>query len=96
MISNESWDIRIDSALWKEMRPIPKEIGRRIVAVIENPYFEPYGGDIRKIGGEKNIWARRIGEYRIFYEIDQEARRVNVFHVERRNTQTYRRGKHRK
>ena len=57
--------------------------------VLEDPNFSPYIGDIEKIKGESNLWRRRIGAYRVFYEIKQEERIVHVFWVERRTSKTY-------
>ncbi|PIR44558.1 MAG: hypothetical protein COV10_04280 [Candidatus Vogelbacteria bacterium CG10_big_fil_rev_8_21_14_0_10_51_16] len=93
MNSSKSWDISIDDSVYKEMKRIPIETGKRIIDVIEDRTFDPYAGDIRKVKGEQNVWARRIGDYRIFYTVYQMIRTVNVFHAERRNTQTYRHGK---
>ena len=45
--------------------------------------------DIEKIKGEENVWRRRIGNYRIFYEINPKRRSINIFWVERRTSSTY-------
>jgi len=50
---------------------------------------DPYTGDIQKIGGEENTWRRRIGSYRISYEIYPDLRLVIVFKVKRRTSTTY-------
>lgn len=39
--------------------------------------------------GEENVWRRRVGSYRIFYEIMPEENTIHVFHAERRTTRTY-------
>jgi len=49
----------------------------------------PYRGDIEKMKGEENIWRRRIGAYRIFYEIIPKEKVIYVFRAERRTTKTY-------
>ena len=46
-------------------------------------------GDIEKMKGEINNWRKRIGNYRIFYEIIPKDKTIYVFHVERRASNTY-------
>ncbi len=60
-----------------------------MVGVIELFPLDPYAGDIQKIKGEKDVWRRRVGNYRIFYEIDQNAKTIHIFRVERRGSKTY-------
>lgn len=93
MNSSASWDIRIDQSVFKEIKRIPAEAGKRVLAVIEDETFDPYVGDIRKVKGEENRWARRVGEYRIYYEVYQSTRIVNIVCVERRTTQSYKHGR---
>jgi len=49
----------------------------------------PYSGDFKKILGEENSWRRRIGAYRIFYEIIPQEKTIFVFRIERRTSKTY-------
>jgi mRNA-degrading endonuclease RelE of RelBE toxin-antitoxin system len=49
----------------------------------------PYGGDIAKLGGEEDVWRRRVGAYRVFYEVNQKKRVIYIFRVERRTSKTY-------
>ena len=49
----------------------------------------PFAGDTRKLQGLNNIWRRRVGAYRIFYEIEKTRRLVHIFKVERRGSNTY-------
>jgi len=39
--------------------------------------------------GEENVWRRRVGAYRIFYELISKEKTINVFRVERRTSKTY-------
>jgi len=89
MNSNANWELKIDEGVYKELRKFPKKDAARVIAVIENPRFNPYAGDIEKIKGEENTWRRRIGTYRIFYEVKQIRRLVHIFWIERRTSKTY-------
>lgn len=67
---NEGWKLKIRDKIWKDLARIPKKDSRKIVEVIENEIiFNPYSGDIEKMKGEDNSWRRRVGSYRIFYEV---------------------------
>ncbi len=93
VIDKEPWDVRRNKKFEKIIARFPKHDAERIQEHFSDVDFNPYEGDIRKLQGEENIWSIRLGEYRAFYEIYQEEHMAEVFHVERRNTQTYKRGK---
>ena len=54
-----------------------------------NALIEKLVETFKKMKGEKNVWRKRIGSYRLFYEIIQDENIIHVFHVERRTTTTY-------
>ena len=89
MNSNVDWVLQIDPRVEKTLKKIPQNNAKRIITVIEQLPTNPYAGDIQKMKGEKNVWRRRIGEYRIFYEIIPTESILNVFHLERRTSTTY-------
>ena len=89
MNSNVDWVLQIDPKVEKALKKIPQNNARRIVSVIQQLPINPYAGDIQKMKGEKNVWRRRVGEYRIFYEVLTSESILNVFRVERRTSSTY-------
>lgn len=42
-----------------------------------------------RLQGEENVWRRRVGSYRIVFEIDVKALTVDVLDVARRTSTTY-------
>ncbi|MBM3260922.1 hypothetical protein FJY93_00720 [Candidatus Kaiserbacteria bacterium] len=58
--------------------------------VVASLVINPFLGDIQKMKGKDNVWRRRIGAYRIFFEIYPLVRIVHVYHIERRTSSTYR------
>ncbi len=48
-----------------------------------------YAGDVRKMQGEEDVWRRRVGPYRIFYEVLSEEKLIHVYEVARRASITY-------
>lgn len=71
------------------MKRFPKQDANRLLFVLEEFQTNPYQGDIEKIKGEDNVWRIRVGTYRILYEVFPSEKSVEVFRVERRSTNTY-------
>ena len=69
MSSGKSWDLEIDPDFFKELKRIPKGYSGQILGVVRVLPNNPFAGDIQKMKGEKDTWRRRIGAYRIFYEV---------------------------
>jgi len=84
-----SWVLQTDPSVLKQLKKISRKDAERILFTIESMAFGPYQGDIQKMKGEKDTWRRRIGSYRIFYEIFQKERIVVVFKIQRRTSHTY-------
>lgn len=86
---SKNWALQIDPEVLKTLRKFPQKDSKRIVTAIESLSTNPFSGDIQKMKGEENVWRRRIGSYRLFYEILSADNIIHVYHVERRTTQTY-------
>lgn len=84
-----TWEWKIDPAARKQILKIPRKDAIRIVQAIEAFDAGPFFGDIEKIKGEDTVWRRRIGNYRIFYEVYAEQKIVHIFKVVRRGSNTY-------
>jgi mRNA-degrading endonuclease RelE of RelBE toxin-antitoxin system len=50
---------------------------------------DPRRGDVKRPHGRPGRWRRRVGNFRIFYAIDDDARVVEVGGIERRTSTTY-------
>ena len=84
-----NWRLKIDDQVYKDLVKFPKDYQSKILDVIENFPANPYAGDINKIRGEKFMWRRRVGRYRVFYEIKPIERLIHVQWVEFRKSNTY-------
>ncbi|HEY4518092.1 MAG TPA: hypothetical protein VJG48_00520 [Candidatus Paceibacterota bacterium] len=83
-----SWEYLIDPDAKKQLARFPKKDAANILFSIEQISQNPYGGDLRKLGGI--AWCRRVSRYRIKFEIHKDQKLVYVYDVERRTTTTYR------
>ena len=89
MNSSESWDLQIDSSVFKTFQKIPRHDAEALLAVMRLLPTHPYFGDIQKMKGKENTWRRRVGAYRIFYKMKVTEKTILVFRVERRTSKTY-------
>ena len=51
--------------------------------------LDPYSGDIAVLKGMRRTLRRRVGDYRIFFDLDSSLRRITVLKIDRRTTTTY-------
>lgn len=61
------WDYRLSKQSFKNIKKIPKKEQERVYATLEEMRRDPFLGDIRLIQGEKNLYRRRVGNYRIYF-----------------------------
>lgn len=83
------WEVLIRHKARKILARLPREDKERIEMTLDKIGTDPYSGDIEKMEGEDRVWRRRIGAYRIFYELSAERQIVFVFRIERRASKTY-------
>ena len=84
-----NWELHLRKRVKKHLLRFPKKDQAYIAAGLRELTVNPYLRDIEKISGEENTWRRRIGNYRIFYEIVSRDKIIYVFRVERRTSSTY-------
>ncbi|MBI2041534.1 MAG: type II toxin-antitoxin system RelE/ParE family toxin [Candidatus Nealsonbacteria bacterium] len=89
MSSEINWKIEVRERIYKDIEKFPQNDKMRILQFFEAISLNPFSGDIEKMKGEENVWRRRVGAYRIFYEILSEDRVIYIFRVERRTSKTY-------
>lgn len=89
MSSSESWKLKVRKKIYRILKKFPEKDRQRIVKIIEGLPLDPYTGDIEKMAGEEDSWRRRVGAYRIFYELIQREKIIHVFRIERRTSKTY-------
>jgi len=56
----------------------------RVMALME---YDPFRGDIKRL--EPSGWRRRVGNYRVFYDLYMKERRIVVTAILRRTSTTY-------
>ncbi|TSA43977.1 type II toxin-antitoxin system RelE/ParE family toxin [bacterium] len=89
MSSNETCRVAVEPPVRKVLKCLSKDDHLRVIDAIQSLITDPYTGDLQKLGGTEDSWRRRVGSYRIFFEISQSERRVDIFKIERRGSKTY-------
>src|SRR3989338_10619576 len=89
MNSQGSWHLEIGTKALKALKKFPRKDAAVIECAIELLPANPYAGDIQKLGGEKDTWRRRIGSYRVSYELHPDRKLILVFEIKRRTSNTY-------
>ena len=86
-----SWQIKIAKRVLKQVKKIPKKDAQRLSIILQSMSENPYRGDLDNLKGEENTWRRRVGAYRIIYEIFPKQKMVFIEDIRRRTSTTYRR-----
>jgi mRNA-degrading endonuclease RelE of RelBE toxin-antitoxin system len=72
----------------KSLKRIPADDKTRILSALADMQQDPFQGDIRRLQGLPGF-RRRVGNWRILFEVVLEGRRVVVAAIERRTSTTY-------
>lgn len=73
----------------RSLKRIPSDDQARIRLAIDAMEENPLLGDVRKLKGGREGFRRRVGGWRIFFDIYPQERRVVVTAIERRTSTTY-------
>jgi mRNA interferase RelE/StbE len=79
-----SYKLSLKPSVEKDLRSVRKDfvprIWTRIAALANNPFPK----NIVKLTGAEQLYRIRVGDYRVIYAVDSEAREVIVQHVRHR------------
>ena len=84
-----SWAVTVNNRAGRNLRRVPAADQRRVMAALDAMQSDPLAGDVIKLAGQ-NAFRRRVGNYRIIFDIDFKALAVDVLDIQRRTTTTYR------
>ena len=84
-----AWTINIARQAEKQLAKAPVKSQRLLLAALAEMQEDPFSGDIRRLTSERSAWRRRVGAYRIFFDVDPERRHIDVVEIARRSSTTY-------
>ncbi len=82
------WPVVLAGPARKSLKRIPASDRTRILAALGEMQQNPFQGDIRKLQRLPGF-RRRVGDWRIFFEVIPERKRIVVTAMERRTSTTY-------
>jgi mRNA-degrading endonuclease RelE of RelBE toxin-antitoxin system len=82
------WRVYIPRRLARGLLRLPTGDRSRIEHALDAIRSDPYSGDLRHISG--TLHRRRVGDYRILFDIDLATHAVMIRRIARRTTTTYR------
>jgi len=82
------WTVVLAGPAKKALKRVPTTDRTRIIAALGEMQQNPFQGDIRKLQGLPGF-RRRIGNWRIFFEVVPERSHVVIAAIERRTSTTY-------
>jgi mRNA-degrading endonuclease RelE of RelBE toxin-antitoxin system len=82
------WTVVLAGPAKKSLKRIPAGDKTRILAALAEMQQNPFQADIRKLQGLPGF-RRRVGDWRILFEVMPESRQLVVAAIERRTSTTY-------
>jgi len=79
-----SYNIIFKPSIEKDLRPLPKSVIARVLKQIEALRDDPLPGGSAKLAGAEQLYRIRVGDYRVVYGIDKEAKQVTIHYVRHR------------
>lgn len=89
-MSEDAWSVELVPAAQRQLRRLPPGDAARLRGPILALAIEPRAYGASKLA-DSDYWRLRVGDLRVVYAIDDEARQVVVLRVARRSESTYRR-----
>jgi mRNA interferase RelE/StbE len=84
-----AWNLHITGPAQKEFQKLPAKDQARVKDALLALQQDPFSGDIKRLKGQAAAWRRRVGNYRIVYDLHLDEKRTVVAGILRRTSTTY-------
>lgn len=75
-----SYALAIFPSAQRDLEALPSDISRRLREAMIELAQEPRPSGCRKLTGREG-WRLRVGDYRVLYDIDDNAQTVTIVHI---------------
>jgi mRNA-degrading endonuclease RelE of RelBE toxin-antitoxin system len=89
MNSSITWNLRIATQAKKELERIPAKHQTHILRALQATRDDPFSGDLVRLKNQPTAWRRRVGSYRIFFDVYPDLLLIEVLTIRRRTSTTY-------
>lgn len=83
------WDLHVARSAEKELNRVPSRDRWRIIAALQAMRNDPFSGDIARLEHQPTAWRRRVGDWRIFFDLYPDRQLIVVAAIRRRTSTTY-------
>jgi mRNA interferase RelE/StbE len=84
-----AWNLQVTGPAQKEFRKLPAKDQARVKDALLAMQQDPFSGDIKRLKGRASAWRRRVGNYRIVYDLHVAQQMIVVAGILRRTSTTY-------
>ncbi len=79
-----SYNVVFKPSVERDLRRLPKSVVVRAMARIEDLQSDPLPRQTVKLSDSERLYRIRVGDYRIVYEVDTQARQITIHYVRHR------------
>lgn len=80
----EPYSVSFKPSIERDLRRLPDVIVARVLARVDDLTAAPFPHGAIKLSGAERLFRIRVGDYRIVYEVDTQARQITVHYVRHR------------
>jgi len=79
-----SYSVRLKRSVEKDLRGLPDSQVPRVLSAMDKLASDLYPRGAIKLSGAETLYRVRVGDYRIIYEVDTQAREVTIHYLRHR------------
>ena len=84
-----SWRLIYAKRAQKSLRTFPLSDRQRLDRALDEMVDDPFLGDVAPLKHQPAEFRKRVGDYRIFFDVDRQRMLVSIHDVVRRTSKTY-------
>jgi mRNA-degrading endonuclease RelE of RelBE toxin-antitoxin system len=84
-----TWILQVTKPAQKELQKLPAGDQARVKAALLAMRDDPFGGDVKRLKSQPAAWRRRVGAYRVFFDLYADQSLIVVVAIVRRTSTTY-------
>lgn len=79
-----SFSVILKPSVEKDLRSLPRAVLARVMQRMEDLKHDPIPRQSIKLTGAESLYHIRVGDYRVIYGVDTEAKQVVIYYVRHR------------
>ena len=84
-----TWKLSITAPAQEDFQKLPQRDQARVEAALVAMQDDPFHGDLNRLKGTSTAWRRRVGSYRIIYDLYFDEHLIVISAILRRTSTTY-------